>query len=246
MGTFNYVQEGEKLKVTAPAGGFTAWTPAVVNNRLLVPTKTVAEGESCTAIMFGVFEAAKAAVTILAFERAYYDADAAVVTNVATRADGATDALATAEVDIIDPVATPVVANTVKTYLQYVPAGHIIDSLAGLASVTPASAGGAITLAGAKVGGNNILDAATFDLEGLIGGTQGAIGVTATEADRTFATAGWIKWTVTSDNADATGGADLNILTSLRPTTLDNLEVGYFDGAGYGAGVATANVKLLG
>ncbi len=236
----NFVQEGKVLKGTAPTGGVTSGQGLVINGRFVVAQNPADAGGATNYVQTGVVKLPKAAVAILPFQALYWNPDEEEITNVATRADADGDA----DVSAIEAVATPVVANTTKTYLQYVPAGHVVDAIGAMASVTPASSAGTLTLAGAKVGGNNILGAATVDLKTLTGGTQATITPTATLADRTFTTAGWIKWTVTSNNADATGGADLNMLVSLRPTTLANIPAGCADGAGAAEAATTANVRL--
>lgn len=74
----------------------------------------------------------------------------------------------------------------------------------------PASAMGTITLAvsnrDASAGANdNLLSAATFDLETVGADSETAMTLTATEADRLLDTPDRIFATVTSNNADATG-----------------------------------------
>lgn len=75
----------------------------------------------------------------------------------------------------------------------------------------PASAGGTITIAFAKNGVENLLAAATFDLEGLVTLTESDLTLTTTTADLDLAVGDYIVASVVSDNADATDTANLSL-----------------------------------
>lgn len=72
------------------------------------------------------------------------------------------------------------------------------------------SAGGAYTLAIAGAG-NNILSAATYDLEGITNAVLASVGLSATPAHLNLDPGDDLVVTVTSDNADLTAGGDLMI-----------------------------------
>ena len=78
------------------------------------------------------------------------------------------------------------------------------------ADVAPASAAGTYTMAAADDSGNNLLSAATFDLETLLSDTQTTVTLTATTADLQLTAAEWAVFTFTSNNADLTL-TDLNL-----------------------------------
>jgi len=69
----------------------------------------------------------------------------------------------------------------------------------------PASAAGTYTLAVADDSGNNILSAATFDLETMSDQTIATPTLTGTTADLQLTAAEWVVFTFTSNNADLTG-----------------------------------------
>jgi hypothetical protein len=77
------------------------------------------------------------------------------------------------------------------------------------------SAGGTFTLAVAKDidgGGNNMLSAATFDLEGLLAQTDVNVTLTGTPADLEFAAAGFMRVSVASSVDDLTPAAETDAL----------------------------------
>ena len=57
----NYVQPGEILEFTAPAGGVVAGTAVKIGDLLVVPTMSAADGAKFTGIRTGVVEHAKLA-----------------------------------------------------------------------------------------------------------------------------------------------------------------------------------------
>lgn len=106
-------------------------------------------------------------------------------------------------------VAIPLTANAAKTFLFAAPFGGSIGSLKVACTTTLASSAGTITLAAVN-GATSLLATADTDIEGTVGGAAPAtVPLTATTANLIVAAGDVIKLTVTSDNADATGGEDL-------------------------------------
>ena len=113
----NYIHEGERLQVVAPAGGIESGQVVVMGSKLGVAVGSAAEGETTVIMTEGVFELAKATGAITQGQRLYYDADAKKVTTAitplfigyATSAAGANDL--TAEVLIPCNTGFPQAAN---------------------------------------------------------------------------------------------------------------------------------------
>lgn len=114
-------------------------------------------------------------------------------------------------------VPIPLVANSAKTYLLRIPFDCTITDLNIMASVTLASTSGTILLAAIKVGGSTILATASTDIEGTVGGTETDVPLTATGANLVMSAGDFLKFTVTSNNADATGGGDTLAIVSVTP-----------------------------
>jgi len=115
-------------------------------------------------------------------------------------------------------VRIPVVANSAPTYLWAPPVAGSVASIKIACTTTIASTSGTVLLAGIKVGGNTLLATASTDIEGTVGAAAPAtVPLTATAADLVLAATDVVKLTVTSNNADATGGGDLIAIITMTP-----------------------------
>lgn len=97
-----------------------------------------------------------------------------------------------------------IVANDTESLTWIAPTACKVLSISAYATTAPASAGGTYTLA-VDGGGNNLLGAATFDLEGLTDATVEALTLTSTTADLTLSADDVVKLDLVSNNADLTG-----------------------------------------
>lgn len=115
-------------------------------------------------------------------------------------------------------VPIPLTANAATTKLWAPPFAGTVTSIKVAATTTLASTSGTILLAAIAVGGNTLLATASTDIEGTVGGDPpAAIPLTATAADLVLDASDVVKLTVTSNNADATGGADLIAIITMTP-----------------------------
>jgi predicted RecA/RadA family phage recombinase len=81
----NYINDGEDIVVVAPAGGTVSGSPVLIGAALFgVAVNTVAAGANVGIKTEGHFTLAKAAVTIVAGDKAYWDNTAKLITNVST------------------------------------------------------------------------------------------------------------------------------------------------------------------
>jgi predicted RecA/RadA family phage recombinase len=81
----NFVQMGDTVTFTAPAGGAASGIPLVVGSLVVVPVLSAAEGYECEGVTTGVFEFDKLSTdTPAQFDKAYWDAINGRVTTTAT------------------------------------------------------------------------------------------------------------------------------------------------------------------
>lgn len=80
----NFVQTGDTLTLTAPAGGVVSGQAFMVGSIFAVAAYDAAEGEDVEADVVGVFDIGKAAGVVTQGAALYWDADAKVLTTVAT------------------------------------------------------------------------------------------------------------------------------------------------------------------
>lgn len=98
-------------------------------------------------------------------------------------------------------------ANTANTYTTYAPCDGIITDVRRRFLVGPASASGTV-VTGITIGGNQILASASENEVLLADDTLGSHNLTATSAHLKFSKGDKIVITVTSNNADMTGGTE--------------------------------------
>jgi hypothetical protein len=99
------------------------------------------------------------------------------------------------------------VANSATTYKTYAPRKGKITGVSRRFTSKPASASGEV-VTGITIAGNQILQSASEDEEGISDDTLTAHSLTATDANLEFEKGDPIIVTVTSNNADMTGGTD--------------------------------------
>jgi len=102
-------------------------------------------------------------------------------------------------------------ANTANTYTAYNPRKNKNTGVRIRFLVKPTSAAGTVVV-GITIGGVQILASASENLEGLSDDTLTAFNLTATSADLLHATGEKIVITMTSNNADMTGGTSPIVL----------------------------------
>lgn len=79
----NYIQQGEVLNLTAPAGGVTSGTPVKIGHLVVIPTVDADEGDSFAAARVGVFTVTKVSAQAWAEgDLIYWDNTAAKFTTV--------------------------------------------------------------------------------------------------------------------------------------------------------------------
>jgi len=98
-------------------------------------------------------------------------------------------------------------ANGTMTYTTYIPANATITGVKRRYTVVPASAAGTV-LTSITVDGNEVLASGSEDEEGLTNDTLTAHSLTATSADLDVDDGHKVVITITSNNADMTGGTD--------------------------------------
>lgn len=114
-------------------------------------------------------------------------------------------------------IACPLTANATTTFLGRVPFDCTVSAILLHATAKAASASGDVTFA-ITGGGNNLLEAATFDLESLTNATDETLTLqSTTPANLSLSKGDIIKISIVSDNADATGAADLLCSLELTP-----------------------------
>jgi len=105
-----------------------------------------------------------------------------------------------------------IVPNDTFNLYWFAPGTITISAIKLYYQVAPASAAGTYTFA-ADGAGNNLLGAATFDLETLVGATLTAMALTGTAADLDLVEGNVVTLSFVSDNIDLTGsGAYVQIL----------------------------------
>lgn len=100
------------------------------------------------------------------------------------------------------------VANQANVYTSYMPHAMTITAVKRRFTLKPASAGGTV-VTGIAVAGNQILNSASEDEEGIANDTLTAYALTGTAAHLVVAEGDKIVVTTTSDNADMTDGTDM-------------------------------------
>lgn len=98
-------------------------------------------------------------------------------------------------------------ANGVTTYTTYTPRKGIITAVKRRYTSVPASAAGTVVV-GITIDGVQILASANEDEEGLTNDTLTAHNLTATTANLKFESGKKVVITITSNNADMTGGTE--------------------------------------
>lgn len=222
----NYSSSGETIEAVAPAGGVIVNNGVVIGSVFGVAAVTAAATVKFSLRTEGVVDLTKeAALAITVGDLVYWDDTAKEVDKTATNTPigvcvekDAVGGDATVRVkldgrsheDRFGPlgcknVQQVGVANVTATK-YIVPARDIrITAIKAIAKVSPGSAAGVYTLA-MDSGGDNLLSAATFDLELLVGGTLSAVPVTGTAADLDIDANVPIELTFVSDNADLVDG----------------------------------------
>jgi hypothetical protein len=111
------------------------------------------------------------------------------------------------------------IADQVVTYSLLAPFACTVSAPAYFTDAKPSSAAGAATLAILNGhGGNTMLNAATFDLEGATENAKTALTVTGTAADLVVAKGGLIVFVGTSNNADLVMGSGIDVFVTLTRT----------------------------
>lgn len=80
----NYIQKGEAIEVTTPAGGYTAGQLVTVGEIVGVAQNTTLENETAVISLAGVYNVAKATGAITQGAKCYLDAVAGNITTTAT------------------------------------------------------------------------------------------------------------------------------------------------------------------
>ena len=230
------IASGDELRFTA-TGAVTAGVPVVVGGLLAVPVYDGVSGDQINAKLTGVHQLAKKTGVAFAEGAAcYWDATAVEITDVPsdgllfgyavnTGGKAAGDDTVWARLDqglvgsdraeIVATGVRAVAANSTIADEAAVTKGGTIKAITVKLRTVTASAGGDVTLAMAAAG-NNLLVAATFDLESLSADTETALSLTAVSADLILASGDMVRMDVVSDNADATGGLDLVVQVYMR------------------------------
>lgn len=102
-------------------------------------------------------------------------------------------------------------ANQANTYTTYMPRKGIITGVRIRFATKPSSALGTVVI-GITIGGNQILQSASEDVTGLTNDTLADLDLTATAAHLKVNSGDKIVITITSNNADMTGGIEPIIL----------------------------------
>lgn len=100
---------------------------------------------------------------------------------------------------------TNLVANSANTYTTYLPCNAIITGVRRRYTTVPASGGGTV-VTGITLAGNAILASASENEEGLTNDTLAAHSLTGTTANLKGSKGDKVVITITSNNADMTGG----------------------------------------
>lgn len=80
----NYIQQGDILDFTTPAGGAVSGVPLIIEKAFLIPASTTAEGEPNSGAVEGVYELPAVTNAANFAATAYWDATNKVVTTTAT------------------------------------------------------------------------------------------------------------------------------------------------------------------
>lgn len=80
----NFIHEGERIQVVAPAGGITSGAVVQIGSKLGIAIGKAAEGETTVIITEGVFELPKAVGAVTQGQRLYFDYGNKVVTTAIT------------------------------------------------------------------------------------------------------------------------------------------------------------------
>jgi len=99
-------------------------------------------------------------------------------------------------------------ANQANTYISYMPHAMTITDVKRRFTLKPASAAGTV-VTGITIGGNQILNSASEDEEGITNDTLTSYALTGTAAHLVVDAGDKIVVTTTSDNADMTDGTDM-------------------------------------
>lgn len=229
----NYSSSGKTIEAVAPAGGVLTGNGVVIGSVFGVAAATAAATVKFSLQTEGVFDLTKeAALAVTIGDQVYWDDTAKEVDKTATntpigvcvekdavggdttvrvKLDGRSHEDRFGPLNCKNVHQVGVANDTATKYM--VPARDIrITAFKAIAKVSPGSAGGLYTLAIAS-GGDNLLSAATFDLELLVGGTLSAVPVTGTAADLDIDANVPVELTFLSDNADlADGDVTIEIL----------------------------------
>lgn len=222
----NFVQPGNTIEAIAPAGGVVTGVGVVIGTNIFgIPATTAAATVSFSLVVEGVFDLAKqAALAIAAGDTVYWDTAADEVdttqTNVpigvcVTAAAGGDATVAVkldgrTHTDIGGPLKSmrlnhAGVADDIVPAYVVPPLDITVVAIKAIAKVSPGSAAGLYTLA-VSSGADNLLVAATFDLESLTADTLEALTLTATTADLDIDADAPIEFSFVSDNADLVDG----------------------------------------
>ncbi len=222
----NYVISGDTLEAVAPSGGVLTGNGVVIGSIFGVAAATALVGVKFTLRTKGVFDLTKeAALAVTVGDLVYWDDAAKEVDKTGTntpigvcvekdaaggdatvrvRLDGRSHESRLGVIKCTHVNQVGVADDTATKYT--VPARDItITAIKAIAKISPGSAVGTYTLA-MDSGGNNLLSAATFDLELLVGGTLAAVPVTLTTADLDIPANTPIEYTFVSNNADLADG----------------------------------------
>lgn len=238
------VHEGKSIVIVAPSGGLTGGQIYLDGGIFGVVKSTVAAGASAVIDVGGVYDATKAAGTawadgdLISYNGTAFTksttTDVHAVAVLLAGSSATTGRIRLLEAPMVNParvtaietraaaerhtVRIPVTANAAPTYLWAPPFAGTVTGIKVACTTTIASTGGTVLLAGIKVGGNTLLATASTDIEGTVGAAAPAtVPLTATAADLVLAATDVVKFTVTSNNADATGGGDLIAIITMTP-----------------------------
>lgn len=227
-----YRQKGEKVSLTAPAGGVVKDRAYIIGDLAVVAENTKDAGEKFSGLTCGVVRLTKNTGTGQSFaegDRVYWDS-----TNNRCDADGSVGECIGTAVAVAATSGTTVdlqlrgarrgddlqrasiqgigAANTTKVQ-TFTPLRDIrVKGIGLMPGQVPSSAAGAYTLAIAA-GGNNLLGGATEDLDGTLSAlTQADLTLTATTADLDIDAGTPISLTWVSDNADLVNGDEVEVL----------------------------------
>ncbi len=108
--------------------------------------------------------------------------------------------------DIIDDFTSPVDIDPADTiHLMWFPAAPITVTAINLYAVTSPNSAGGTYLFSITGAGNNLISAATFDIESLVNVTLTPMTLTLTVADLDLAAGATVDFSFASNNADLTG-----------------------------------------